>query len=470
MSLATGLTAIILISCNVIRMSQVAVTYDEATTYIKYLSGSYQDIIANTFPTANNHFLNSLMAKFFIDTIGDSLFVMRLPGLVAQIVYLIFSYALAKKLLDRPLWIFTFFLLLQLNPFLFDFMGLCRGYALAIALLMASVYYLIVYLQKNRAGWLALSVFFMTAAVYANLSILNYTIAFFVIIAWQHLHRYNNAAAIRAAAISASSAIIIYLLTGKQIAAMRAAEQLYFGGHSNFIRDTAGTLLQDSLYLDTSNNIVYTASVILVLLALTTGAYWISALYKGRDKAFYGLSLWLLLIIPALSTILQHHILNTPYLITRTALFFYPLFIISQVYTLYHISRDKLWGKQFLPLIFAALFAFNFIYNLNFTHTHTWRFDRHTPWVLERIVNAKKNHEPIKLRLDWWIAGSFFYSVEKYYPGQFAPLDDFQETRYELTDYDYYLVQTKNAHEVPDNYTPDTIISDNRYLLFKKKD
>lgn len=460
--------SVILLVCNILRMVYVAVTYDEATTYLDYISTGYQHIINNKPTSANNHVLNSLLARFFTQTVGDSLFVIRIPSLLAHVFYLLFSYLLAARIFSNRLWVLTCFLLLQLNPFLFEFMGLSRGYALAVAMMMGSIYYFILYTKELKTSMLSLSLIFMTAGVYANLSLLNYTTGLYTVIILYMLLQRKTLLFIKAIVALLTSTACLYLLIGHHVIALRDAAQLYYGGQTNFVTDTIGSLMRDSLHMQQGSLVIYPVSLLLVMLMMLSGFYWLMAIIKRKEDAFVGTALWLLYFIPAQSTIVQHHLLGTPYLIERTALFFYPLLILSLLYTLFHVIKIKPQVLFIAGWVLPVLFLFNFSRNINFSSTHSWPFDQHTCWIMKRMNDAKEGSGKIKLYVDWLLSGSFRYSINKYYSGRFDYLEGYGENIYQKEEYDFYLVKDYELNNVPDTYILDTVIKSENVFLYKR--
>jgi len=159
----------------VLRAIRVPFTIDEAQTYIRYLSAAPSAIF--DFGVANNHFLNTLLAKLFSSIFGSGELVLRLPSLLSYALYLYFGF----RLLDRfvsPMTAVLGFLLLNLNPYVLDFFSLSRGYGLSLGLTMASLHFFLRFLagpgrgSPGRPRDAALSLAAGAAAVLSNFSLL----------------------------------------------------------------------------------------------------------------------------------------------------------------------------------------------------------------------------------------------------------------------------------------------------------
>jgi hypothetical protein len=161
---------------EVFRALHVSFTVDEAQTYIRYLSSDALSIFS--FNSANNHFLNTLLAKVFSMIGGNQEFMLRIPNLLGYALYLVFAFLLLNKFVSRTTAVFGF-LLLNLNPYVLDFFSLCRGYGLSLGFLMASLYFFASFLsgittqQKDAERDLIFSLCAAAGSVLCNFTLLD---------------------------------------------------------------------------------------------------------------------------------------------------------------------------------------------------------------------------------------------------------------------------------------------------------
>jgi hypothetical protein len=173
---ALGIAAAFFLAYVVVRAARLSMTFDEAVTFLAYIRTSFLSLF--NVSTANNHLLNTWLTKLCVAIAGNGAFVLRLPNLLAYGLYLWFSIRIVKAVVPRALG-FWAFLLLQLNPFLLDFFGLCRGYGLSLGFLLASVFYFLEFLRDSPAAAagrersLSNSLVLCALAVLANFSLLN---------------------------------------------------------------------------------------------------------------------------------------------------------------------------------------------------------------------------------------------------------------------------------------------------------
>lgn len=147
--LAFGLIAALVLSYAVLRAARLSLTFDEAATYISYLSSNFLAVFNLT--SANNHLLSTLLARLGCSIAGSGELVLRWPSLFGLILYLLFSWAILKKFFGRTAAL-AGFLLLNLNPYVLDFFSLSRGYGLALGLEMTALYFFMIFLDSARGG------------------------------------------------------------------------------------------------------------------------------------------------------------------------------------------------------------------------------------------------------------------------------------------------------------------------------
>ena len=162
---------------EVLRAVRVPFTIDEASTYLNYLSSNVLAVF--DLNSANNHFLNTLLAKLAYMLGGSSEFVLRIPNLLGYLIYLLFSFRILDRFVKNKVIVICGYLLLNLNPYVLDFFSLCRGYGLSLGFLMAALFFFFSFLDKSilspEEGYRDLSCSLAAAslAVLSNFSLLN---------------------------------------------------------------------------------------------------------------------------------------------------------------------------------------------------------------------------------------------------------------------------------------------------------
>lgn len=170
---ASSVFFLVYVILNAVRVS---FSHDEATTFLNYLSGDIFQLF--NFISPNNHFLNTVLAKFFYVIGGNREWVLRLPNVLGYVMYLVFSFLLVHKSTQKTLAA-AGFLLLNLNPYVLDFFSLCRGYGLSMGFMVAGLFFYVsfldkIFLQKTSGSKdLSWSLGMAVCSVLANLALLN---------------------------------------------------------------------------------------------------------------------------------------------------------------------------------------------------------------------------------------------------------------------------------------------------------
>jgi hypothetical protein len=339
----------------------LAFTYDECWTYLGYATDDFWKVVTNEFPAANNHVLHSLAMGLVDSFFGQYEYALRLPVLFSFIVLAVFVYKIAIRLSAKMWWLP--FILIIYQPYLLDYFVAARGYGMALAFMFGSIYYLYLFAEQEQSQWMLLSLIFAALASYSNFT---YLLVFIAVALAVLVLSIRKNSALKG---SISIGIIGLLLLGavyKPISQLIEAKELYYGGNIGFFEDTLSTLSRSFIY-STSESII-----LAVFFAFIMAASGVLGLAKFFSKAKLDLGFWLtfLLIVLEVGTILQHHVMGSPYLINRTAIFFIPLILFSFSWLIDQL-RDGLlrnilaFGFVFMSVI-NLLSALNISYLLDF--------------------------------------------------------------------------------------------------------
>src|ERR1035438_4432791 len=148
--------------------------FDESTTYLLYVRKNFTTFKSYSFIDANNHLLNTWLMELSSRLFGFSVFALRLPNILAHLIFLFYSAKLVKNLSSFTMIIGSF-LLINCCPFLLDFFSVPRSYGLSFALMMGSIYYAYKFInQKSTYLSAFLSILFASIALLAYFSFINY--------------------------------------------------------------------------------------------------------------------------------------------------------------------------------------------------------------------------------------------------------------------------------------------------------
>jgi hypothetical protein len=219
------------------------VVHDEAVTFFAYIqTGKF--IPPHIFWDANNHILNSFLAFLSYKLFGSSLLALRLPNVLFAVLFFIFIFKIAGFIKNRTnRWVF---LLASCFPhFIIEFFAYCRGYGISVALLTASVYFLISYLKNLKSKNAFASVILSAFAVTANLTLINSfilicgIILIVLLIEWKNI---NSLSKIKTFASLLFIALPAIILLGKYSLLLKAKNLFYYGSDTGFISVTVKSL------------------------------------------------------------------------------------------------------------------------------------------------------------------------------------------------------------------------------------
>jgi hypothetical protein len=163
----TAALGLILVVGFILRIRDINgyMTHDESYTFVVYASTSLFNIVTN-YQLPNNHVLNSLLIFLSTHLFGIQPWVIRLPALLAGLLTILASYALAKAIYDRYTGLLAA-LIVAVLPGAVVYSSSGRGYSLVALFTLLSLW-LADYVRrhKNLFAW-SLLVFFSALGFYA---------------------------------------------------------------------------------------------------------------------------------------------------------------------------------------------------------------------------------------------------------------------------------------------------------------
>lgn len=321
--------AMVLFAYALVRAHTVSFSYDESYTYLQHVRKDMFYQQAYDQMGGNHHLLNVWGMWVSMKLFGTSELALRLPNLLAYVLYL---YATARIALKAPWGVTAIacFILLNAHPYLIDFFSLARGYGLACGLMMMSLWQSWRFFDEGlRWQQLGRATAFSALAAMSHVIMINYLLAFglaFVVLGLWHaratgIRPWTNHLAALIGIGALGLAIILPNALG-----------LFNGGSLNFGCDElwrcmVRTLAEKIVYhvdygrpaLDTIAQALLRAGAwcLIVLLFVRWKKAWVPAL-----PMLFGL---LVLGACLLSFWMQHLLFNVPLPQTRTSLFLLPL-------------------------------------------------------------------------------------------------------------------------------------------------
>jgi hypothetical protein len=457
----------------------ISFTHDEGYTYGHYVHENFMDILSLKDGFTNNHILNSILMKYSEMIFGSSELALRLPNVLAAVIYLFYCCFLFYK--KMPVLSLLFLVIMTSNTYLLDFFGLARGYGLSIAFMLMSFYHLCAYfdLKKNRD-----IILFNLAAIFAFLS--NLTLLYFYIAALISFYVLsyilfkikeepsgNNFITKKTNRINFISIVLSSLVLFEPLRRLLKGNILDFGGKNGFIEDTISTLIYGLFY-----EIEHTITEVAIIKLLVVGLFlflFVLMLWHiiSKNKHFilrfsHFFLAYIILFLLVMFSVTQHAILESDFFTGRFALFLYPLFMLNLVFFIHYIFESGLKTEGFsLACIIAGVLFCLVLNNINFKYTIDWKYDAGTKNAMEAMVksHAKRPTESAELGINW-----LFEPTTNFYKETWK-LDWLKQTTRDgiHKEYDYYFAF--NTDSIFNNLKDKTVLfrsSDANSVLMRK--
>ena len=416
-------------------------THDESLSFTRYVPLPVMDILTYTPPFTNNHILNTILMKYSARIFGVSEFSLRLPNVLGMLIYLYFSYrtvSIGKA--GRRYASSLLFIPMVANPYLIDFFGCARGYGLSVSFMMLSLFYLIRYVERGSQRDIILFNAGSLLAILSNFALVNYylsaLIALNVLIYTDNKFRIQGESLLKYFLKSNKTNLVFILLDTiifyVPFRKIMQGNMINFGGKEGFIQDTVLSLVRKSSYDEWPSRFMEIFLMISII-AISTGLffYFLINLRKVKYliKAFNHLFIVnTILILVAISTILQHFIFGTDYLMERFGLFLIPLFLLTFVMWLKHwIVHTRSMAPIYSALVLVVFSCHNLFSNLNVRYYIDWKYDVDT----KRVVQALSAHylanlngeENVKCGVNWLFEPAVNFYRDLYDLQWLAPAD-----------------------------------------------
>jgi hypothetical protein len=434
-----------------LRALWVPLTFDEVWSLNSYVSAPWADIVTFKTVGANNHLVNTLLTKLCW-LVSDSPLSLRIPNLLAHLLYLIYTVALARRL-RQGVWVLLAFFMLNFHPFLLDFFSLSRGYGLAMAMVMGALYHLYAFRENAFSRHMIWNVIFASLSVLCNLSFLHFYLADAVVLlllvysharAWHGALRDALLMVLKRLTPLVAASLLLFFFLRSPIKALVDAKELYYGGDRGFWSNTVFSLAHAALYkIDYWRHdvqaLMLMAMASLMAMFVAFGSEFGES--GGRLRASPGMLALLLLLIPAVIGTVQHHQMGSLFLIYRTALFLLPIYALALVWLLRTIAKVPEFRKAVIGIsvTLALGLAVHNARALNLTHCAEWITDADTPQMLHDLAQDRALHgskTDVRIGLSWQLR-----PVTGYYR-KYLKLDWLVQPDREgcMPDRDYYFV------------------------------
>jgi hypothetical protein len=463
------------------KAATVQLTHDEVYTVMQLTPQPVWDLISYKSSYTNNHILNTLLCKLSCNLFEMNTLSGRLPILISFIFYFYYCLKLSEIAFkgDEKRWYrWAMLSVLVCNPYLLDFFSLARGYGIAIACMMGAIYHSTQYVCFKIQKSLPFALFWAMMAVYAQFGLLHFWLGFQAnLLIYNVLANSENRKSILWTQIFFVVLTILFIYF--PIIAIVRDNQIAYYGTKGFLEDTINSIIKNSLfaqsYFDPRNFDVFVGlMVILFALVLINNGLKIK---KLKIQAFTTPNYWLfgLLLMSAMSVILQFHLLGNQYVIDRTALFFYPLLAMNFAFAGETLSLFKPIAGRALLITLISFSVYHTLRSSNLRNYREWYYDIHTFEVLDfmeqerakRLLNG--DTVPIRLDMSWIFQPSiaFYWKTRHYSKWMNSP--PFHMDIQGNTDCEFYYASADDVPKLLEKFEIVLKFPDNVGQLMRKK-
>jgi hypothetical protein len=179
----------------VLRVFIMPMSDDEAITVLLHTPMNLMDVLItgqpNTMWAPNNHILNTIFMKLEIALFGRKDWAVRLHILAAFIICYYYTYKIIHVFTPSKFRQLLYLLIIFFNPYLLDFFGIARGYAISFAGFSAAFYYFLLYTDNPSIPLLRNMFIALFIAVWANFSTL-YLVLLISILLFLEIYKSKN--------------------------------------------------------------------------------------------------------------------------------------------------------------------------------------------------------------------------------------------------------------------------------------
>lgn len=216
-----------------------------------------------------------------------------------------------------------------------------------------------------------------------------------------------------------STIMVLASFIGYPLYILKRSGELYWGGRTGFIRDTVFSLINNSFY----GNLYFRKQewVVFFFICLVLVASLVLLIAQAQKRALArvlpGLSVFTILVVVSMSTMVQRVLFNNPHLIGRTGLFIIPLFTLLLIFLFHELVLKgailKVISISVLAIV-AVLALTHFVEQANTALTVEWRSDADTKDLLKDLKMIKDKDFSERPRISLGIDENFYPSLAYY--------------------------------------------------------
>ncbi len=447
------------------RAALSATLNDEAFTFLKYVhSNSFLPFIPSSPVSANNHYFNSILTWLSYQTFGITEWALRLPNLIAFLIYMLFLFRLGKFLSTSYLRWFFWILLTGVHYYL-EFFGYCRGYGLSLAFLAGSMFHLIKADQNNTHTTTNLfwGLILLFLAAFSNLNLMVTFALWFAVslkVAWCRRSNLKHFALYTGFGI-----LLFWFLTALSLE-LKAHEQQPIG-HGG-IMETLGSMV--SFFSGSqSETYLYIYSGIVVIMLIVGGIFIIKKFTLQLSPL---LTFYVFLCANIMGSFVLHYVMEVNYPIARTAFHWYFFAAGTLVFTLNELHRFyKPLFTVSTFILFIPLFIFTLeSLNLRVSVDPQWARQQISDDIYFKTIELNQKHSfPLSMYApeNFYTVSMAFKTLKYKTPINVCHVFPYLQTVYSS---DLLIIDTTRYPDCTDYYDPVYYDESSTMFLMKRKE
>ena len=440
------LSALGILVFTVLKAYKCSFTHDESLTWSRYVHLPFSDLLSHKESFTNNHMLNSILMKWTESAFGSSELALRLPNLLALVIYLIYGALLVRPF--GPVLDTLSYVCLCYGANIMELFGLARGYGLSYCFMMMAQYHAWRSLVTGRPLHVVLMHAGLVLAVLSSFVVLQYAAALVVVLPLVALMAppvsgEGGRSFLRAMKAHAVLVPLSVLAVWEPLRRVSIGNKFDFGGGHGFFEDTFTSLTYSAFpaISITSTDALWIWYVFLSASVLVIGYFTFERSRKRPQAEWPGhlpsMLAWGALLGTMLVIVVQHAVLGTQYPVARFGKFLFPLAVLATGALASGAARYRLFWPTAALMAWAAFASVRtFCLRTTFTTSNEWQYDMDTKAIMRVIrhdlLGQGTETAPVTLGHPWLLGPTIGYykatwSMHRLQPGQFGEGSSYNE-------------------------------------------
>jgi hypothetical protein len=383
---------------NIYRAHTQSITYDEAFSYLSFISTPFREMLS--WFDANNHVLNTLLAKLTTAVFGVSEFTLRLPSLGGGALFLFACQRFLFRLFAQSWLAFLTYCAAILNPMVLDYLSAARGYSLALGFQFCALWLLASDSKPARNWFIGVS---LGLSVASNLTFIIPNLL--IVAVWLALnHRKEAGSFIRAVKIAGALALTATVFLAQPL--RHATSKNFYVGCAT-ITESLASILNRSFGFPDFGFGLKTAEVLTRAVPVLLLGGFVVILVALLSRRLSGFLVPLVFAGSIASLAVLHLLFGVLYPYERTGLYLIPLATITLALSpqlWFVIGRAKaigrIWGG--VVCLFLGVLIFQYLIELKVNRYEEWTYDAGTKRVLLKLREIRSGQpKPERLGVSW---------------------------------------------------------------------